>query len=85
MGGGAVRLNIDTVIPDAEAHYRAGDYAASAALLAPLAEENPPAPPALRILGLCRLRLGAPAEALDLLARAFSLGPNARGPGCTTR
>ena len=74
--GRAVRLNIDTVIPDAEAHYRAGDYAASAALLAPLAEENPPPSSALRILGLCRLRLGAPAEALDLLARAFSLAPN---------
>jgi tetratricopeptide (TPR) repeat protein len=73
---GAVRSNIATVIPDAEARYRAGDYAASAALLAPLAEENPPPPSALRILGLCRLRLGAPAEALDLLARAFSLAPN---------
>jgi tetratricopeptide (TPR) repeat protein len=74
--GRAVRSNIDTVIPDAEAHYRAGDYAASAALLAPLAEENPPPPSALRILGLCRLRLGTPAEALDLLTRAFSLAPN---------
>jgi hypothetical protein len=48
--GGAVRFNIDTVILDTEAHYRAGDYAASAALLAPLAEENPPPPWALRIL-----------------------------------
>ena len=45
-------------------------------MLAPLAEENPPQPSALRILGLCRLRLGAPAEALDLLARAFSLASN---------
>jgi hypothetical protein len=34
--GRAVRFNIDTVIQNAEAHYRAGDYAASAALLAPL-------------------------------------------------
>ncbi len=74
--GGAARANIDTVIPDAEAYYRAGDYAASAALLAPLIDENPPPPSALRVLGLCRLRLGAPAEALDLLARAFSLAPN---------
>lgn len=63
----------NAVIQDAEAHYRAGDYAASAALLAPLASNNPPT--ALRLLGLCRLRLGAPAEALDLLARAFDLAP----------
>jgi len=73
---GAVRVKIDAVIPGAEVPYHAGDYAASAALLVPLADTNPPSASALHILGLCRLRFGEPIQALDLLARAFNLAPD---------
>ena len=59
----------------ATADYRAGDYARAAAALAPLAEAVPPDPTALRLIGLCRLRLGEPTEALALLERAHSLAP----------
>ena len=66
----------DPPIPKAEASYRAGDYAAAAALLAPLASQDSPPAVVLRVFGLCRLRLGAPLEALDLLARAHALTPD---------
>jgi Flp pilus assembly protein TadD len=60
---------------DAEASYRAGDYLAAADRLLPLVGEEPASAGALRLLGLCRLRLGAPAEALELLERAVRLAP----------
>jgi tetratricopeptide (TPR) repeat protein len=60
----------------AEALYRAGDYAAAAALLEPLAIGDPPPHAALRILGLCRLRLGAPLQGLGLLERAHAQAPD---------
>lgn len=64
------------VICTAEAAYRSGDYASAITLLAPLAANNLTDPTALRITGLCRLRQGAPAEALDFLARAHALAPD---------
>jgi Flp pilus assembly protein TadD len=66
----------DSIIARAEAGYRAGDYDAAAGLLAPLATADAPPAAALRMLGLCRLRQGAPTEALALLARAHDLAPN---------
>jgi tetratricopeptide (TPR) repeat protein len=66
----------DRAIADAEARYRAADYAAAAAcLVPPTAGAPPPSPSAVRLRGLCRLRLGATAEALDLLQHAFRLAP----------
>ena len=62
-------------IAEAEASYRAGNYAEAAEQLAPLAARTPPPPTALRLLGLCRLRMGAQAEALELLGRAHALAP----------
>lgn len=50
--------------PEAEACYRVGDYTGAAALLGLLVREDPPPLTGLRMLGLCRLRLGAPFEAL---------------------
>jgi len=66
----------ETVISAAEACYRAGDYLGAIALLAPLNESDPPDAAALRIVGLCQLRLGAPAEALVLLRQAHRLAPD---------
>jgi Flp pilus assembly protein TadD len=60
---------------DAEASYRAGDYSAAAYRLLPLVSDEPHSARALRLLGLCRLRLGALAEALELLERALHLAP----------
>jgi Flp pilus assembly protein TadD len=65
----------DQAIAAAEARYRAADYAAAAACLVPLAAGAAPPPSALRLLGLCRLRLGATQEALDLLHHAVRLAP----------
>ena len=59
----------------AEVLYRAGDYAAAAALLESLRGRTQP-PQAARLLGLCRLRQGAVQDALALLADA-----RAREPG----
>ena len=65
----------DSLLPTAEAHYRAGAYARAAALLAPLALCATPLPDVLRVFGLCRLKQGKPEEAIDLLARATTLAP----------
>ncbi len=61
----------NTTIQNAETLYRRGEYTAAAELLAPITTD----PSALRILGLCRLRLGAPTEALDLLSSAYTIAP----------
>jgi tetratricopeptide (TPR) repeat protein len=63
---GAIRLG--------EARYRAGTWAEAAAILARI-EQDPKHSPALRLLGLCRLRLSEPAGALALLERAYALAP----------
>src|SRR5580704_16640284 len=58
-----------------EAHYRAGAYAEAAAIFARLGETSPDDPRAIRLLGLCRLRLGDPDGALILLAQAYAQAP----------
>jgi Flp pilus assembly protein TadD len=65
----------ESVMADAEASYRLGDYAAAADRLLSLVKEEPPSAGSLRLLGLCRLRLGAPVEAVKLLERALRLAP----------
>jgi tetratricopeptide (TPR) repeat protein len=65
----------DRIIADAEASYRAGEYAAAAAGLAQLARQDMPPANALRLLGLCRLRLGDKADGLQLLQRALAIAP----------
>jgi Flp pilus assembly protein TadD len=59
----------------ATAEYRAANYAQAATTLAPLAAAESQDATALRLLGLCRLRLGDPTEALALLERAHHLAP----------
>jgi Flp pilus assembly protein TadD len=58
-----------------EARYRAGAYAEAAAIFAKLADDNPGSPAPIRLLGLCRLRLGETDKALALLAQAHALAP----------
>ena len=65
-----------TLVQGAEALYRAGDYAAAAAGLEPLVSAASPLPAAVRILGLCRLRLGAVKDGVALLAQAYSMTPD---------
>jgi tetratricopeptide (TPR) repeat protein len=60
-------------IEAAEALLRAGDAAAAAELLAPLAAAE--TVDALRLLALCQLRLNAPQLALELFGRAQKLAP----------
>jgi tetratricopeptide (TPR) repeat protein len=62
-------------VADAEASYRSGDYEAAAERLLPFASGGSPSADSLRLLGLCRLRLGAPQEALELLAQAVQVDP----------
>jgi tetratricopeptide (TPR) repeat protein len=64
------------LIAAAEESYRRGDYLGAAGMLEPAAAELAPAPDVLRLLGLCRLRLGAIGAALDLLERAHQAAPN---------
>lgn len=59
-----------------EALYRRGDHVAAVALLAPLAAGDRPHPTAMRILGMCRLRQGEVAAAVEQLDRACSLAPD---------
>jgi tetratricopeptide (TPR) repeat protein len=59
----------------AEAKYRAGDYAAAAALLTAERVAAPDDPTILRLLGLCRLRLGESGDALNLLRQARDRAP----------
>src|SRR5580692_3863355 len=48
----------DDCVAAAEAAYRAGRFAEAAAMLEPLAETGPAHQAALRVLGMCRFRLG---------------------------
>jgi tetratricopeptide (TPR) repeat protein len=59
-----------------EARYRGREYAEAAAIFARLCEADPDDGVAIRMLGMCRLRLGQTAEALRLLEKAQSLAPN---------
>jgi tetratricopeptide (TPR) repeat protein len=65
--GEAIRLG--------EARYPAGAWAEAAAIFRRVAEQDPEHPTALRLLGLCWLRLGDPAGALALFERALALAP----------
>ncbi|MGC2413937.1 MAG: tetratricopeptide repeat protein, partial [Stellaceae bacterium] len=58
-----------------EARYRAGAYGEAAAIFSRIREQMPDHPDALRLLGLCRLRLGEPAAGLELLGKARALAP----------
>jgi tetratricopeptide (TPR) repeat protein len=60
----------------AEELYRAADYAAAAAMLEAERAASPTDPTILRLLGLCRLRLGDADRALDLLRQSVELEPN---------
>jgi predicted Zn-dependent protease len=59
-----------------EERYRAAAYGESAEIFARLCEASPDDADAIRMLGLCRLRLGDPAGALNLLDRARGLAPD---------
>jgi Flp pilus assembly protein TadD len=59
-----------------EERYRAGAYGEAAAIFEQLALGAPADADALRLLGLCRLRLGEPAAAVALLAKARALAPD---------
>src|SRR5665213_4620122 len=65
----------DHCVAAAEAAYRAGRFVEAAAMLECLADAIPAHQAALRVLGMCRFRLGQPAAALDLLERARRLAP----------
>jgi tetratricopeptide (TPR) repeat protein len=71
----ALMTGIDRIIAAAETSYRAGQYAAAAAGLAPLVRQDMPPANALRLLGLCRLRLGDKVEGLQMLQRARAIAP----------
>jgi len=58
-----------------EAHYRAGAYADAAAIFERLYRDAPSDVAAMRMFGLCRLRLGDPNGAVELLHQAFVLAP----------
>src|SRR5580704_2298707 len=58
-----------------EARYRAGAYGEAASIFARMCEADPGDYGATRLLGLCRLRLGDPAGALNLLAKAHAAAP----------
>jgi tetratricopeptide (TPR) repeat protein len=64
------------LIAVAEDSYRRGDYVGAANMLEPAAAGTTPLPDVLRLLGLCRLRMGAIEAALQLLARAHAEAPN---------
>jgi hypothetical protein len=58
-----------------EARYRAGAYREATSIFVRMCEANSADPNPIRLLGLCRLRLGDPAGALILLAKAHALAP----------
>ena len=60
----------------AEEFYRAGEYKRAAALLSPLADAPESEPSAVRVLGLCRLKLGESQAGLSLLKQARDLAPH---------
>lgn len=59
-----------------EAQYRAGRYAEAAAIFDSLRQAEPDNSHAIRLLGLCKIKLGDIPAALDLLAKAHALAPN---------
>jgi tetratricopeptide (TPR) repeat protein len=66
---------VTEAISQGEARYRTGAYGEAASIFARLCDANPGDWGAIRMLGLCRLRLGDPAGAVDLLAKAHDLAP----------
>jgi tetratricopeptide (TPR) repeat protein len=58
-----------------EAFYRAGAHADAAKIFSRLSAAEPGNPTPMRLLGMCRLRLGDPSGALELLAKAHGLAP----------
>jgi tetratricopeptide (TPR) repeat protein len=68
-------MTLHATIARAEADYRAGRYAQAATALAAAAASGPPDATALRILGLCRVRLGEVQPAVALLQAALHLAP----------
>lgn len=59
-----------------EARYRAGAYVEAAGIFGQVCAAAPECAAAIRLLGLCRLRLGEPVAGLELLARARQLAPD---------
>ena len=66
----------EEAIAAGEACYRAGTYTEAAAIFVQVNEHSPSYPAALRLLGLCKFRLGEPSVALTLLDRARILAPD---------
>jgi Flp pilus assembly protein TadD len=58
-----------------EARYRAGAYGEAALIFSRICAANPGDSGAMRLLGLCRLRLGDPSGALTLLEKAHRIAP----------
>ena len=67
--------SVGAQIASGEARYRAGAFAEAAAIFSQLCDDNPGFPAPIRLLGLCRLRLGEPEKALALLEQAHTLAP----------
>jgi Flp pilus assembly protein TadD len=67
---------IDEAFVHGEACYRTGAYSEAAAVFQRMLSERPSHPSALRMLGMCRLRLGDQTVAVELLARAYALTPD---------
>ena len=70
-----VRSADEEAIALGEARYRAGAYGEAAAIFAQVNEQSPSFPTALRLLGLCRLRLGNRPRLLSC-STARDLTPN---------
>ena len=66
----------EEAIAAGEGRYRAGAYSEAAAIFTQVNEQSPSFPAALRLLGLCKLKLGEPSGALVLLNRARGLAPD---------
>lgn len=67
--------NAGELLARGEERYRAGAYAEAAAIFTKACDDNPGFPAPIRLLGLCRLRLGEPEKALPLLEQAHALAP----------
>jgi hypothetical protein len=78
------RSPAEAAIAQAEARYQAGAYADAAAILGPLAGQSSGHPAAIRLLGLCRLKLDDPSGGLALLERARASPLTIRSPSCIT-
>jgi tetratricopeptide (TPR) repeat protein len=68
-------LSAEAAVIMAETNYKAGAYAEAAAILGQINDNSPLWPTAIRLLGLCQLRLGDAGRALALLEQARSLTP----------